>query len=864
MDNTYVLSNGTLRPNTENLRKLFSEKQEKQLLVKTLLNEIDRGFLFPTANANNINDLSLLKNNAKDFYTELNTTSHALITTNSLANNVENPMLVYQTVDYVHKSGTTERVLSPTIILPKDIIRPTRDYSGGLLAFEGVDISGVSKTNSTLLITGKIETNEITIETFKTVDYARLTTETSVEVEDIQTSKSLFGLKKKTTRTTHTEKVITVEPAGNLMIANKVKYKNIGNLIMSGLHAQIGDGGISTENVDNIEEKVVISTRLENVEQTQRSLFGKTKINAIVPVESLHPTIINSSGPVSLISKTGKYDTIIIEAPSKVVKATEKFSYHLYLRELENRSKLAMAEAKEAKRTAKRQRKQGVYKLVGAMVLAYFGATIMVKHLIASSILVKGSITAIATKGALVGAISSVVQGQNPIKGAFKGAIFAGLEGKVAQMADGKLSFISNDTMRQAVIDSVPQITSGLAESIITKKPILESLIINSIANIAGNALYPIESLSGGADLILDTQITDYMMNSATITAITSLGNCNGDLLDIMASTGSVLGRAIGTTAGEKVFNMSKETLPIYDVSNIRNNNMIDAQLVGYSAGDLSSDTYDNSYYSKNVLGIYIDNDENETINNMNQNEQSDKYIFKPQSVFASHNENESGIGMNTAVKVGINIEEARNDMVNMIIHPWDTITNLTTFAYDMTLGLPTSSSRLRNKVRFNNIYDTMIDYDHSSTPEAIGMLTKLTSKIILCSTVIVSMGNVPIKISKGKPMVPVKQYIKNYENIELPMEIEKPFAPSGIEKLPITPKHKLQPVESVNTPDFIKKLTDFESAMNYLNANKYAVLPEKPIKLVINKSNIKIKTNEKTIKPKQTNKNTKKTKPKK
>jgi hypothetical protein len=678
MQEILIYKAGVLKKNENKLRRLFTTEQEKILLIKALMSEVHHG-----AFSKDISDamimLELLKHNAKEYH---NNTLQALILKTGFSS-ITSPMLVYEETQFTHSNQTIETVLIPIVYLPKSM-ESVYDHAGGLYAFNGITLQG----SGSLEITGNLHTGgKLSFSDFKQISHKVRTITEKITVTDSCTSKSMFGLKKKTTLTKHKVEVVSIEP-GNTIIADGVTYDNIGEIKMSGLQMLVGNDGVQTSNIDTIVEKVVEEKKLASTNVKQKQLMGSIKATISYSETHLHPTIIVSKGKVNLNSNSAIYDAIQISGPHSF--NSNKLSHHQYLRDVEAENRRIEAEMKEAKRTAKRKRIQMIGKMIIAVTVAYFGGTFITNKMIASSMMVKGSMTAVITKGAIIGGISSGIMGRNPIKGAITGAIFAGVEDKIGGFTSGKFDFIKNDPIRDAVIVSVPTIGTSVINSIIKKENILESLVISSLANISGNLAVP-----------LDSDLVSFVGNNLVTSTVSMLGYNQGDLLSLIEK----IGVTIGSFGGDKLANNH-------------------CSVSGYSAGD--------SIYEEDEEEYHINY--SSSGNKGNQKQESDRFHLP--SVLPKSDPNKF---LDRSYAVGRAIEHARDNTTHMIIHPIETISDLGVLLWDVTnlasntlFNISTNGSKIRNQQRIDAINNTYDEFKTGTLTKQIEMGTEFVSSLIL------------------------------------------------------------------------------------------------------------------------------------
>ena len=143
----------------------------------------------------------------------------------------------------------------------------------------------------------------------------------------------------------------------------------------------------------------------------------------------------------------------------------------------------------EAERTAKRKRRQKMYRSCAGMLVAAFVAPVL-----AQSMFAPGFGCAVAT-GAIAGGISSGIAGNNVFKGAALGGIFAGFGFGVDQ-ALGK--FIESSELLRGSLSVAA--TASLSTAIYGGK-LLDNILVSVGANAAASLIVPIPKFAANKDL---------------------------------------------------------------------------------------------------------------------------------------------------------------------------------------------------------------------------------------------------------------------------------------------------------------------------------------------------------------------------
>lgn len=205
--------------NTNNLRTLFTKKQEMDLLAFAMMSELGRGFFDPTYDI----EQTIIK--LKEISTEEDYKSK--------------PYVSYSPVDFIHQSGTTETVLVPSLNIPESMNnKRIRDYAGGIFALGALILDG-TRNITDLTITGHLETSgEIFFSNFNSLTHVNNVYTTKKEVVDYISKTSWLGFKNKIQSTSQTLIENTVQP-GNTITSSGVSYENIGTLSNIGLKIDV-------------------------------------------------------------------------------------------------------------------------------------------------------------------------------------------------------------------------------------------------------------------------------------------------------------------------------------------------------------------------------------------------------------------------------------------------------------------------------------------------------------------------------------------------------------------------------------------------------------------------------------------------
>jgi ankyrin repeat protein len=289
---------GSLMPNVKNLRCFYPPVLEAQLLIKSLLNTLGRGFLDENSESSE-KMLSLLRSNSEKFF---RTCVESGIRKPLME--ISEPMMVYEELEFVHLSGRKETVLVPILRIPVSWDNPKlRDWAGGIFARQGLVIRGENKNNSALGITGHLEAlhGKIVITDFQHLSQEKRVVVREVMVTDLSTTEKSFSLKQRK-KTEENNKVVQINQlqAGNTMTAHGIEYDNIGQLDMSSLRITAGAGGVKAHNIDRISEQAVVEQHIEVVQGKTKNAKQTVSATDHVITHTIHPTIVESIGDVHL------------------------------------------------------------------------------------------------------------------------------------------------------------------------------------------------------------------------------------------------------------------------------------------------------------------------------------------------------------------------------------------------------------------------------------------------------------------------------------------------------------------------------------------------------------------------------------
>lgn len=533
---------GFLRPNTENRRCLFSPLQERALLVEAMMDGLGRGFL-----ASGLTDsqkmLAFLRENAEQTMQDKKTGLVSQEGTRSL------PMMVYQEIEFIHASGKKEIVLVPDFCIPKAMDNPRlRDGAGGLFALGGdILLRGANQANSILQISGHIDAKgKVVFSQFNTLTESKRTVKEMITVVDTNTTKSCFGLIKKTHQTEKKIEITHVEP-GNTVSGSEVVYENITNVQWQGLQMAVGEGGVHTQNVHSIEERVVVTNTVQALENKQRNLLGSMSSTTHVVQSQLHPSTIQSLGPINLKSITGTYDTLQAVSNKGVQITAQHLSFHVYLRQLEEARRNYEALMEDAKRHSKRQQRRMLIKMIAGIAVGAVFAPMLAQSLLAT-VGTTGILTSktafeaayIVTRGAIFGGIRSSITGNNPLKGTIQGGIFAGVGFAVENMLSSVETLKELETLRDAiqttVIASLDTALNG------------GNLVENVLASVAAD--FVANKTVGKPDGTIVKQVTRALVETAMISTMTNSTTLGPNL--IASGLGS-LAQGVGNHYGRQL-----------------------------------------------------------------------------------------------------------------------------------------------------------------------------------------------------------------------------------------------------------------------------------------------------------------------
>lgn len=219
---------------------------------------------------------------------------------------VTEPMLVYCLC--VDEQGVQR--LAPEIIIPKSWDNfKLRDGAGGLFSFNGVEILGLDKTISDLIITAHVDggTGKVIYRDFKTLKHERRDYQERREVTDV----IKIG---KTTQTNTKQITINLPQAGNSIKGSGVYFEHIENLHFKGIEADVGLEGISSQHIGNLTEQASIRTTAESFGESAGKGKKAVSVDVTLLKHAIEPSIFKTTGKSDIRANNMETHSARIEA----------------------------------------------------------------------------------------------------------------------------------------------------------------------------------------------------------------------------------------------------------------------------------------------------------------------------------------------------------------------------------------------------------------------------------------------------------------------------------------------------------------------------------------------------------------------
>ncbi len=520
---------GFVRANIHNRRRLFTAAQEKELLVKALLANLQRGFLNEELTDPEQMIRQLHHNTLKLLHTE---NTQAVAKQNPWE---DAPMLVYVETNFVHASQKEETVLAPVVYIPKafQVLTPS-DGAGGIYSFEDIVLEGNSKLSSQLMITGHLYAKGcITFKRFERLTQSRRVVQLTKTVTDEIKSKKTF---KNKCYTVQKQIVVKHLQPGNTLQALGVDYQSIQYLALQGLIAAVGEEGIKTLDVKHIDEAMVLG-QTPFREPHKRGVYNGV-------MQQIFPTSITALGPVHLDSKTGNYDTLSLTSSGQFITGGV-LSFGEGPKRLQAERKREDSVAREAKRTAKRKRRQAIVKSV-----ATIGATAYFSTLIASRLLQLSGLKAAITEGAVFGSINALGHRQDPIRGALEGALFGVFGHEMAKALSGSIVAAKQDFLREIIQEATKSSVLAVGQTLLYGGDFVENVLVSAAAHGLGQAIAPKPQLNAMKTVSYAARVG---LHSAAVGGVSLLLKRSEDfsLHMVSATLGSMVQR-LGELYGQK------------------------------------------------------------------------------------------------------------------------------------------------------------------------------------------------------------------------------------------------------------------------------------------------------------------------
>lgn len=284
------------RLEARNLRKLYNELQESQLIMKGLVQQLGHSILGEGDNKSQLQ--KFLLTNAHEFFIQESTKTKA-ITWNNLEliagsdNKLVNPILIYKEQEFIHDDGEIETILVPFLVIPPSCYDP--DLTSGAGGIWAKFIKIIGDHNSSLRLTGFFKAKQ---DIHLTVDELEIVKRQYTEEVCVTTvEKSRSGFKSKEHVSHHRVTTKQSQPGGSIE-SNKITV-NCQNLNTRGaiLRSSAGDTAIHAAVINDCPN---IDVELADISVSRRSALQSKSITTQQARHSVVPTIVQSTGGIGI------------------------------------------------------------------------------------------------------------------------------------------------------------------------------------------------------------------------------------------------------------------------------------------------------------------------------------------------------------------------------------------------------------------------------------------------------------------------------------------------------------------------------------------------------------------------------------
>lgn len=310
---TILTLDGKLCANDQLIKCIHPPEQEAQRLVHMFMEHQGRGFL----DAKTISPGPMLYRliaNAQAFRQSGQTDVRS----------IEEPLLVYMITDYENQPR-----LTPLIVLPKSWDNPRlRDYADVLLSLGDITIEGKDREKSQMLITAHLDAKgKIIFSNFKTLTHQKEVYKETIPVVNSVTKRGTLGNKK--TTSTYQELTKTTAQPGNTLTARGVEWRNIGQLTLNGLTANVGEGGIVSRNVGDLIVTPIVESSVECFQSGRLKNFSGSKSTTHLEKYRYFPSSIFSLGSIDMEAGGIRLNSLVASSWASIQLTATHSAVHL-------------------------------------------------------------------------------------------------------------------------------------------------------------------------------------------------------------------------------------------------------------------------------------------------------------------------------------------------------------------------------------------------------------------------------------------------------------------------------------------------------------------------------------------------------
>lgn len=308
-----VVTKEGFRIGPREVRKLYHDLQESQLIIKGLVKKLGHSILGDGFDRQGLHNYLLA--NAHKFFNNHDSKAIGWGALQAQAEQLTESMLVYKEMLFNFSEGEQELVLEPYLVIsPKDFDADLTSGVGGIWA-KFIKLTG--HDDSSIRLTGFLKSKQALHLDVDQLDLSRRQYTQKVEVATVTCSKSLTNSKRRVSY----HKVITRESQPGAKIAAQEIVINSRTVNTSAAEFVAGVDGI-TINADTISDSPNIDISLQSYSTEGRSILKSQSISGQIACHTVVPTVINSTGPVRIIaSKKAKFIATNIHGKSITIGA---------------------------------------------------------------------------------------------------------------------------------------------------------------------------------------------------------------------------------------------------------------------------------------------------------------------------------------------------------------------------------------------------------------------------------------------------------------------------------------------------------------------------------------------------------------